>query len=208
VVPSREVRWFHRGPCPAPATDWFDSISESSEAETRTDFYLLIGAIDSLGIKVRAGTKVEVKLRQQDFGLAHIHERVEGRIEYWTKWSFDIDNLGLGAANLIDPPGAWVAVEKTRRSRQFEVASNGSVMAADVAAGADEGCTVELTSLIVRGQAWWSLALEAFGLPNNLGRNLDLAARRILAEHPVPLVLLGTHSYSYPKWLQVALTHS
>jgi hypothetical protein len=65
----------------------------------------------------------------------------------------------------------------------------------------DEGGKAEVTRIEVGGKTWWTLAIEAFGTPDQLRPNLDAVARQVLA-HPPPRPLLPDRSVGYPEWLQ------
>jgi hypothetical protein len=114
------------GPLPAAVIAWFDALPGEAGDESRTDQYCRLPEPAALGIKVRAGAKVEIKLRTQELGMRGFRERARGRVEHWEKWSFPLDPAQSDAEDLSQPAGAWISVEKTRRSRPFHVTADGA----------------------------------------------------------------------------------
>jgi hypothetical protein len=167
-----------------------------ADKKTRTDHYLFLPGIASVGVKLREG-KFEVKRRDADFGIAPIGSRAIGRLGFWRKWSFTIaDNGGEKALD-----GLWFSVQKRRLLRKY-VLDNRSFRSVDPGKiYTDSGCTVELTALKVRDVDWWSFGFEAFGPDENrLRKTLEQVATTCLDgfDHPG---LSGENSYDYPEWL-------
>lgn len=159
MLPSVEARWFISGPLPEKLRTWFEQgMLVAAERKIRTDRYLSLPGVASIGVKLREG-KFEVKRRDADFGLTPIGSRAIGRLGLWRKWSFTIADKGGEEG----PDTHWLSIEKTRLLRKY-ILENGAVTSVDPAKIFSEfGCTVELTTLKVRDVDWWSFGFEAFG---------------------------------------------
>ena len=141
-----------------------------------------------LGIKLRAGKKIEVKQRQGQGHSTVLKDGIRGLVEQWVKWSFVLDEKAA-APDYSQPVGCWVTVHKWRLTRKFEVKPGDLVVAIDANAAKlpDEGCNMELAWLTAwNGQVWWSLGFEAFGQPDTVGKNLDLVLKQVLADPAFP----------------------
>lgn len=157
---------------------WWRSRGPIGWAE-RTDVYHVPGP--DMGIKLREG-RFEVKGRTAEHGLRALAPGVSGRVESWVKWSYE---------SPISFDG--VAVAKRRSLRM--IAPDGSARE-PMAPGA---VGVELTTLEVRGAAWWTVGLEA--LDDGTGdpvERLLAAAATALAGTPG---LSAAQSAGYPAWL-------
>jgi hypothetical protein len=201
MFPSMEVRWFYQGTVPAEVAKWFQSGTGRAEAQApRVDYYLDLQEMDGLGIKLREG-KVEVKRRQRQHGLRRFREQAAGVVEHWRKWSFE---LSMGEGELSDslrPVSSWVAVQKERQLRKYRVAEDERLVPVPAEAYPERGCSVELSSLCVEGQDWWSLCFEAFGDESSLRQTLLLVVEEVLTCEGVPFPLDAEASYGYPRWL-------
>lgn len=172
VLHTVEIRWFQPGPTPAAARAWFDALGPEVLAESRVDAYLTPES-DALGVKLREGA-VEAKRRTDRLGSLAVGA---GEVEAWTKWSFP-------RADAATPDQGWVEVAKTRRQRH---APSGD-------------CALELSEVVVRGETWWSVCLEATGA-DLAARRAALAdgARQWLASAPA---LPAEAARGYPAWLR------
>lgn len=175
-----EVRWFGRGAVLPTVEAWFDRLGPAVETERRTDRYLA-PTDDALAIKWRGGegvAAIEPK-RREAVGEALRAGRAEAPSETWTKWSFPLPD--------DDAPEAWVAVEKRRRQRRE--------------GAPDVGVALEVTSLSVGGEAWWTVALEATAADvADRARLLQQAAVRWLGRDDAP-ALGAAAARGYAAWL-------
>src|SRR5579862_9351235 len=197
ILPSVEVRWFISGPLPEKLRIWFEQgMLVEADKKTRTDHYLFLPRIASVGVKLREG-KLEVKRRVADFGIAPISSRATGRLGFWRKWSFTISDEGGEKA----PDRHWLSIEKRRLLRKYVLDDSGFRSVNPGGIFEDFGCTVELTRLKVRDVDWWSFGFEAFGPDENrLRETLEQVATNCLdgLDHPS---LSGENSYDYPEWI-------
>ena len=179
VTDSLEVRWFVRGPLAPEAEAWFASLGPDVADETRTDRYLVPTESDDLGLKIREGT-VQAKQRVGAFGMRPLAPGACGGVEAWRKWT-------LGSAGTV-PGEGWIDVVKSRRQRPV------------VLLGRHARCALELSELDARGEAWWSVCLEASGAsPRARWMALRESARLWLRAAPS---LNEEHAMGYPAWLR------
>lgn len=171
--------------------------------EERQDFYLHLAGTNALGIKLRGpnNDKIEIKRRQQDFGLKTLHSGIVGRVEHWIRWSFNIDTNDPGVGDPTRPRGAWIPVSKARDTRTYSVRPDGVIQEVAARNGLLDGGTAELARVGIDGQEWWTFALEAFGPPETVRRNFDAIARHIFEEQPSPYAFSADNSLSYPAWI-------
>lgn len=198
-----EVRWFAPGSPPEELERRFDALGAPG-GETRRDTYLDLPGAPELGVKLRGGERLEVKLRECEFGETRLAGGPAARLERWKKWSFPVGPSGCLPAGLGLPEGSWLDVDKSRRMVTYRLTGDGDVLPAEE--WPDEGCSLELTSLVVGGQQWWTVAFEAFG-----DRLVDalLAAAEEFFRVPEPAeALAGARSCAYPAWLQAEIVGS
>jgi hypothetical protein len=196
------VRWFYGGSPPAEVVEWFYSGERTPEEEPqRVDQYLRLGDTDALGIKLREGM-LEIKRRHRQQRVVRFHEHATGLVEHWRKWGFSLAEAGSDPAAMPAPRSSWIGVQKGRKLRKYKLAEDGELLAIPTGEYPDRGCTMELTTIHVEGQEWWSLGFEAFGEESSLAETLMLTARYLLAPGRPPSSFDVTHSYGYPKWLQ------
>ena len=196
-VCSLEVRWIFPGPLETAVTGWFERFPARTEA--REDRYLLDPRLPGLSVKIRAAEMLEVKVYRGSPGILDIAGRACGRMESWQKWSFPFRPLRQGTAD----PAGWRPVAKRRRISRFSVAGGRVVAGAPRLAGLLT-CAVELTEVRVRGEAWWSLGLEATGPVGLLSNGLEATATLVFARAVPGGVELGLNdSTSYAQWLDL-----
>jgi hypothetical protein len=200
TLSSVEVRWFYQGAIPAETSAWFErSETEFAAMPSRVDHYVRLLNDASLGIKLREG-RVEIKQRQQEFGIIQLAEQVAGRVEGWRKWSFALAQRDDELSAMLEPTPSWVAVHKQRRLRKYGLSGNRQIQAIPVSELPSQRCSLELTAINVAGQGWWSLALEAVGDEEEPEEILLRVARHTLQDRTVS-IFDAQHSYSYPEWL-------
>lgn len=190
---SLEIRWIIPGVLTPEMIDWFGP--PATRSETRRDSYLLDRTQPGLGVKLRGGSQLDVKVGGGDPAVLTVPGRAQGRLGQWRKWSFPIR-----AADRAREPAGWTTVEKRRRLRFFSLDGRPTWSRLDAAAGG--GCVVELTGVIVHGRPWWTLGFEARGPGGRLENELTNSLGFIL-DDPLPAgtILDMAHSTSYPEWL-------
>jgi hypothetical protein len=201
VETTLEVRWFAPGRPPEALAARFDELGAPGP-EGRTDAYLHLPGTDDIGIKLRDGGEAfELKRRERDFGETKF-AGAAGNLERWQKWSFPIADAACRSRALGLPGESLIEVEKNRRLATYRMAPDGSVSLIEERAG--DGCSVELTLLVVGRREWWSLGFEAFGSQEHLADALTASADAFFAQGSVAGALDGARSCAYPAWLRAA----
>ena len=194
-IRSLEVRWIFPGQLETAVAGWFARFP--AERETREDIYLLSPRLRGLSVKLRAGAALEVKTYQESPGILDIAGCARGRMESWRKWSFPFGSPSHGRRD----PAGWRLVRKTRRISLFTLAS-GPIQIRGQGPGEEPGCAVELTEVLSRGEAWWTLGFESVGPPHLLRSQLEAAAALVFAETLPGEMKPGLNdSRSYAEWL-------
>lgn len=188
-----EVRWIRAGRLNAAVTGWFGRFPV--EVVAREDAYLVDPDLRGLSAKIRAGRALEVKVYHGGAGVLDVPGRARGRVQSWQKWSFPVGPLSVDGV-----PAGWTVISKNRRISRFRLAG-GRVVAGGLGLAAEPGCMAELTEVVVRGEAWWSLGFEATG-PVGLLRSALEGTAALLFDPGLPGAELGLGDCrSYPEWL-------
>ncbi|MEZ5083479.1 MAG: hypothetical protein R2750_08525 [Bacteroidales bacterium] len=175
------------------------SIDKDCQQYTpRIDHYLKLLNENSLGIKLREG-RIELKKRKGNPQNLKINENIEGNLEFWEKWSFELKNPN---ALPIQDYGTkeWIAVKKKRQMFLFEVADGTCFLRNRQNGQLKNGCIVELATVSVDGSNFWTLGLEAFGETGKMKKNLLVVCVKIGSGSGCP-ILLNKDSKSYPEWI-------
>jgi hypothetical protein len=192
---SLEVRWIFRGQLETAVTEWFARFPV--ELETREDTYLLCPRLPGLSAKLRASAALEVKAYHGSPGILDVPGRACGRLESWRKWSFPCGSVSHGSGD----PASWRLIRKTRHISRFSLASD-TIRACGQRPGEEPGCAVELTEILTRGEAWWTLGFESVGPPGLLRSQLEATAALVFAETlPGEVEPCLAESRSYAEWL-------
>jgi hypothetical protein len=199
---THELRWFHPGTIPEDIQVWFQQhclVDQSQLPEDREDIYLYAPESDFIGIKLRQG-RLEIKWRKAELGIIDFGERVAGKSEKWAKWSCsDITGESFLPATVLGI-SSWVSIRKVRSLQNYQILSDFSVKPVAADESTNNGCSVEITQLLVQDHAWWSLALEANGEDEQLAANLQATANWVFRTYQ-GAKLLAANSYAYPHWL-------
>ncbi|MEB3179709.1 MAG: hypothetical protein VKL59_11835 [Nostocaceae cyanobacterium] len=213
---SCELRWFYPGRVPEAMDSWFQQncLSDALKPpESREDVYLWAPGCDYMGIKLRQG-RLEVKWRQAELGILRFGEYVEGKAERWTKWICeDYTQQSFQPAKVSGNP-IWVNVQKVRYAQLYELETLnfGSVHPSIPqpvlrTEYVENGCSVELTHLVIQGNPWWTFAFEAFGEESCLVDNIEAVANLVF-HNDCALRLQPSDSCSYPSWLNVSMKNN
>lgn len=189
-----EVRWIIPGELDTAVAGWFGRFAAGTES--REDAYLL-PHLPGLSVKIRGGRALEVKVYQGSAGVLDVAGRARGRMESWQKWSFPCGPPSRGGGEAA----GWRSVHKRRRMGWFSLTSEPALARAP-GLGEEPGCAVELTEVITRGEAWWTLGFEATGPADLLHSGLEATAAFLFAQALPSEVKLGMNdSWSYAEWL-------
>ncbi len=186
MLTTLELRWFAHGTPPAEVQHWFcnDCPGElQGLPEEREDLYLYKPECEYLNIKLRQGS-LEVKWRKAELGILRFGECWQGKAEKWLKWICkDPSQQSMMPADVVGK-GPWVSVKKVRSQRRYQ------------------GIACELTQLIVRNNAWWSIAFEMAGEEANQLDSFEGTISWMSKTYRGPELLLD-NSYAYPSWLSL-----
>lgn len=207
---SAEIRWFFRldpSPVPeqppqppAPVLAWFlESLKLPWPQQSRTDRYLLLPGCTSTGVKLREG-RFEIKALCRTTEPVVLADGITGLVDRWVKWSYGSEAAGPWTAALNRETAGWLDVTKWRLLRSFDLAGTEVV---EVTEGGIPTIanTVELTVVRAHNRYWWTLGLEATGVPEKLGKHFKRLSRYFFGQTNPPLVLNEDHSYAYPTWI-------
>lgn len=202
MYPTIEVRWFQEGEIPPPVLEAYRRAAPFDvDQPPRVDHYLHIPGRDDMGIKIREGL-VEVKHRTHPFGIARFHDRAEGLVEGWMKWSFELANLPLYMEEVGPWANWWVAVRKHRWLRKYRVMDDRRVVAVPLGEICDRGCEWELSEVRIEGipGMWWSLAFETFGL-EEVSKEAFVSVVKKSGFQGLEMPFRLEDSFGYPEWL-------
>ena len=190
VKQTAEVRWFLGQSL---ALDRWD-ISYAARP-VRHDFYLR-GSGERLGVKWREGN-IEIK-QQQGKAEVYQHRKLVGYLEQWKKWSFP-----LADKEAFEPTDHWIKVIKQRCLARFSYqAGTHTVIPIAADDSTTDLCELEYTHLVVAGQDYYTVGVEASGDVTRLTENL-VATMRYLAENSNlgESWLVLANSSNYARWL-------
>ena len=190
---SVEVRWIRRGPLPPVLIDRFGPFRDP--IEQRADRYLVDRWTPGFGVKIRDAVQLDLKAYRGSAGYLRVPGG-GGPLEVWEKWTFP-----LGEMSPERETEGWLALDKTRRKRAFELTAQGLVERSVLEEGGPR-CTFELTEFVGGGEVWWTLGLEASGATGTLELSLRACAD-LLLDRPLPdrITLPLDASMSYTRWL-------
>ena len=194
-IRTLEVRWIFSGELETALVGWFEQFTGGTES--REDAYLLTD-LPGLSVKIRGGGALEVKVYQGAHGVLDVAGRACGRMEAWQKWSFPYGQPSPGGREA----GSWRSVHKRRRIGWFSLASKPALNPVP-GPGDEPGCAVELTEVLMGGEAWWTLGFEATGSADLVRSELEATAAFVFAwAMPGGLELGMNDSWSYAEWLR------
>ena len=222
---STETRWFIDASQANSFEKWFNATPfklkfPETDSFPRQDYYMNLPGISTLGLKIREPkigklsskleSKIEAKVLVQDLGTATFLNSNSGKINRWTKFSFDllpeektmmnIINALSGSTSIhaLDYKNFWIRIDKNRLlltydNKKKEIVDNRIQKI-------DEGCGIELTKMKVRDHIYYSFGLEAFSSSENDKDNLFetlgyLFNQTMLSDLPV------NQSLSYPEFI-------
>ncbi len=192
---TTEVRWFFDGRVPAEVLSWF-ADGGAGLTEDRCDRYRLDGEGD-IGVKKRAGTTLELKLRLGSPELFTIGRDLDGQLETWQRWS-PADGLAYLTEHTI-----WVDVAKRVIKRRFSFDGDEVSLSEENRPMNGVGCDVEITTVEVDGEEAWTFAFAAFGPVDGHRRSTQIAWESLISERARPrqLRLECDNSCGYPGWM-------
>jgi hypothetical protein len=202
AIHTVETRWFVEGDLPGKVEDWFRDLGDTpaSDWETRDDIYLVVPHSHDIGIKTRSITEAfEVKGRMRNLGEHRFKSGLSGTVDTWAKWSHDEFGSEHWITTLAERyPGA-VRVRKSRLKRYYQITGPSDFSQMPSSGPMDRGGILEVAKLWRAGTQYWSVAMEAFPVDQDLPKDMQQVTTTLLEHFPVDL---GPHlSMAYPEWL-------
>ncbi len=217
---SHEVRWFFDGTSDQhePLRRWFEMVVPfarnpdvgppiwQGRLDDQPDIYLIMpGSID-MGIKWREG-ELQIKGRVAALGTQIFGGRHQGNVERWIKWSYP--NMPAAYKNLFltghEQDLRTIAVKKVRALRKIRISTiTGQPEEVGSTARIDRGLGIELTDLQIEGNAYCSLAVEAFPDDSAMSGAFTEVVGAFL-DDLTGIDLVAAHSKSYPSWLDTVV---
>lgn len=200
---SAESRWFFNDALPAGVDDWFQE-GRPVEPESRIDRYLVFPGCDCVGVKVRDadhsnGGKFEIKALIGSPQVTRFSSKVTARTDAWVKWTSPAESSLSWVEAIIASEPSWLIIEKRRSLRKFSL--DGNIYAeVTIDTQPEEGCNVELVTLQVDGDPWWTFGFESFG-PREAVRSHLLTGATRWFERDAPCTFGVIQSLSYPTWV-------
>jgi hypothetical protein len=213
---SHEVRWFFEGTIQQHASlrQWFETTAPlpkrpgvrpplwQGRLDDEPDIYLLVPGSQDMGIKWREG-ELQMKGRVSSLGIQVFSGRHQGVVERWIKWSYAHMPASYHRLFVAGKETGLVtaSVRKTRALRKVRLDTlTGKAEEVEAQTFVDRGLGCELTELEVAGQAYCSLAFEAF--PNDSAMDAAFTeAVEAFVDGLTACDLTVTHSQSYPAFL-------
>lgn len=198
-ITTAEIRWFKKGKIPQVLLDWIQSNEGIYEDQSpRTDVYLIIDSVPTIGIKVREG-RMEIKKKLSTVESFSI-EAISGYPETWIKWSSKTADDVKEDYPLLQDKDQWIQIQKKRTLRKFEVSASGQLLPFPETFYPEVGIAIEVSDLEVNDQSWWTFALECFGPQDRVLADLKTVIPTLLTNFP-PIELTKDLSMAYPEWI-------
>jgi hypothetical protein len=210
MISSQEVRWFLEGSIDQNPSlrHWVEHGAADPKWTGRLggkpDVYLIVPDATDIGIKWREG-QLQIKGLESSLGTQKFTGNFEGKVERWMKWGYEGKSIETAFSPWFDPANAAsrvVEVHKTRFLRKVRLNPFSSApIEVDSRTLIDRGGALEVTDLRVGGQAFTSVAFEAF--PNDSGMHGDFTAFvNAFLGRLNGVELTESNSMSYPAWLR------
>jgi hypothetical protein len=181
---------------------WFTDDGALGAVEERRDRYQIGHPID-VGVKLRAGSVLEVKLRRSITSIDPVASGTDGppalargAVEVWRKWRPAEDMLDIGSK-------PWVEIRKTIVKRRFTIDGEERAVLDLAQSPVGAFCDVEIVAIGDGSTSAWSFAFAAYGPVRSRHLGIETAWRTLLSvTAPVPRSLVFGVSCGYPEWLQ------
>jgi hypothetical protein len=198
MLRSLELRWFYKGTIPKKIINWFYELPGTLGVESeppRNDYYLSAKGLTSLGLKL-SRKRLEIKVREKDFNFVSSNGRNIGIAEYWTRYEWS-EKYPLTEADPILQKFDWVKVKKSRHQRKYRIENDLLVQVPVLDFNAH--VAIEIVSLNVNEQSWWTLALDSYDKGEDMQNKLEFMANILLSN--LLIENERSNSYGYPTWL-------
>jgi hypothetical protein len=199
---SLEIRWFFKNEEKAKQVyDWFLAIEGNIDnpENKRTDFYLNHFFKGTLGIKLR-GEELEIKEKVSEVNQHEWNNL--GKIEIYNKLEFnpaskDPISLKMDQHKKYEK---WVALQKKRKLLKIDTMDSIKIYPGKRII--NDGCSVEITRLKLKGKKWWTFCIEAYAKEKNIYNNMDGVVKYISETfRDLQHIVKPNLSMGYPSWL-------
>ena len=159
-----------------------------------------------MGIKWREG-ELQIKGCMASLGTQVFCGRHQGNVERWMKWSYP--NMPPTYKNLFligdEQDLMTIPVKKVRALRKVRVNTiTGQPEEVESSTQITRGLGIELTDLQIKGNAYCSLAVEAFPDDSAMSGAFTEIVEAFLGDL-TDIDLGAAHSKSYPSWLDTII---
>jgi hypothetical protein len=198
MLESVEVRWFFQGQMPDKLLPILDDSNIQSKWACRSDYYLLIGNCDNVGIKLR-NSRLELKWLKKSSNLDLPQLNIYGKIEHWIRWEWNDKKPFNDILQFIhlNKGNTWIKIDKNRLQQKFNIHDNSLVEVSSESIHFD--FAIEITRLNAFDQPWWSIAFDSY-LKENHEYFFTLLSQRYVNDD-LRTLLKTESSYGYPKWI-------
>ncbi len=158
---------------------------------------------DCLGVKIRdadhpKGGKFEVKALVSAPQVTRFSPSTTARSDAWVKWTCPTELFPGWVEAVTASEPSWLKVKKRRSLRKFSLDGHYAEVRTDLQP--EEGCNVELVTLQVDGDLWWTFGFESFGPREAVRSHLFTVATRWF-ERDAPCAFGVVQSLSYATWV-------
>jgi hypothetical protein len=167
--------------------------------ECRDDVYLRLDECATTGVKLRQG-HFEIKSLTVAPQTILLGRDIAGLYDSWIKWSVTADAVQpFGLAMCRDAPTVVVGKRRWLRRLSMDQACPAEISAKS---HLNEGCNVELATITVGEQVWWSFCFEAFAPEREKTADHMLrGAGHFLQTNQPPCGFMRADALSYPAWI-------
>jgi len=214
MLRSLELRWFYKGILPISVYQWFTDIlpgNEKSEEKPRTDYYLAPQSID-LGVKF-SRQQLQVKIRTDNVYFTLNNNNIQGSLEYWIRYDWDsLHNQENTKTDKLYDRFSSIRIDKKRLIRKYKILDN-QLIQIPLTNMTDTQCSIEITKIKVKEQAWYTLGFDWF-LYNNKkpesafiadyitnNKTLNKTIEELFNQYPDFKITQKLNSFGYPYFL-------
>jgi hypothetical protein len=214
MLRSLELRWFYKGILPISVYQWFTDIlpgNEKFEEKPRTDYYLAPQSSD-LGVKF-SRQQLQVKIRKYNVGFTLNNNNIQGSLEYWIRYDWDYlhNQENIKSDKLYDRFSS-IRIDKKRLIRKYKILDN-QLIQIPLTNMTDTQCSIEITKIKVKEQAWSTLGFDWF-LYNNKkpestfivdyitnNKTFNKTIEELFNQYPDFKITQKINSFGYPYFL-------
>lgn len=214
MLRSLELRWFIKGILPIDVYQWFTDIlpgNEKFEEKPRTDYYLAPQSID-LGVKF-SRQQLQVKIRKYNVGFTLNNNNIQGSLEYWIRydWNYLCNQENTKTDKLYDKFSS-IKIDKKRLIRKYKILDN-QLIQIPLTNTTDTQCSIEITKIKVKEQAWSTLGFDWFIYNNKKSestfivdyitnnKTFNKTIEELFNQYPHFTITQKLNSFGYPYFL-------